>query len=425
MHLQPRHTFQTAVLLFPLLFLSHLAMSQQPSQQTGWIASWTASQAVMDPDPSEPLTNLNNQTVRERLVVTVGGKQIRIRLSNEFGSAPLQLGRVSVAMAQGPAGVVSDSIHAVKFGGQEAILIPPGASTLSDPVDFSVKNGAEISVSLYLPKPVTFVTGHGLALRRAVISPSGDHTQDAAILGGKESDSSVFLSTVLVPAQPNQRVIVAFGDSTVDGDGSTPEADRMWPSDLFRRLEETHGGTQFAVVNEGLAGNRLLHEGPVASFGASGIARFDRDALSVPGIAYIVLLEGTNDIGFPGASFGDLHLAPANGAPTVEDITGAYKKLIARAHARNIRVIGSTIMPCEGVPITGYHTEAKEQIRQAVNQWIRTSGAFDGVVDFDAVVRDPDHPGRLLQRFASADHLHPNDAGYQAMADAINLSLFR
>jgi lysophospholipase L1-like esterase len=425
MRLQVRHAFLSAFLFFPLLFLSRLAMSQQPGQQSGWIASWTASQSVMDPDPTEPLTNLNNQTVRERLRITLGGKQIRIRLSNECSSTPLQVGRASVAMAQGPAGVAQDGLRAIKFGGQESILIRAGASTLSDPVDFPAKNGAEISVNLYLPKPVTSVTGHGLALRRAVISTTGDHTYDAAIEGGKESDSSVFLSAVLVPAQPNQRVIVAFGDSTVDGDGSTPEADRMWPSDLFRRLEETHGGTQFAVVNEGLAGNRVLSDGPIASFGPSALARFDRDALSVPGAAYIVLLEGTNDIGFPGASFGDLHLAPANSAPTVEEITSGYQKLIARAHARGVKIVGSTIMPCEGVPIPGYHTEAKEQMRQAVNQWIRTSGAFDGVADFDAVVRDPDHPSRLLPRFASADHLHPNDAGYQAMADAINLTLFR
>ena len=425
MRLQVRHAFLSAVLFFPLFFLSHFAMSQQPVQQSGWIASWTASQSVMDPDPSEPLTNLNNQTVRERLRITIGGKQIRIRLSNECSSTPLQVGRVSVAMPQEPASVVPDGLRAVKFGGQEAILIPPGAAALSDPVDFPVKNGAEISISLYLPNHVTSVTGHGLALRRAVISTSGDHTQDATIQGAKESDSSVFLSAVLVPAQPNQGVIVVFGDSTVDGDGSTPEADHTWPSDLFRRLEEPHGGTQFAVVNEGLAGNRVLSDGPIPSFGPSALARLDRDALSLPGTAYIILLEGTNDIGFPGASFGDLHLAPANSAPTAEEITSGYQKLIARAHARGVKIIGATIMPCEGVPITGYHTEAKEQMRQAVNQWIRTSGAFDGVVDFDAVVRDPDHPGRLLPRFASADHLHPNDAGYQAMANAINLALFK
>jgi lysophospholipase L1-like esterase len=409
------------VLLCFLLLVSHLA----PGQRRAWIATWTASPEAAAPDPDEPLMSLNNQTARERVRVTAGGKQIRIRLSNECSSAPLLVGRVRVGVAQGPAGVVPGSLQPVTFGGQNTILIPPGAPALSDPVDFPVKNGSEISISLYFPKRPNSVTWHSLAMKRAVISTPGDHTREVTIQGGKESDSSVFLSAVLVPAQAEKRVIVAIGDSLVDGDGSTPEADRNWPSDLSRRLEIRPSARQFAVVNQGIAGNRLLGDGPIASLGVSALARFDRDALSVPGVTHIVLLEGTNDIGFPGAKLGDLLLAPASDGPTVEEILGAYRQLIDRAHARGIRVIGSTLTPCEGVIIPGYHTEAKERMRQAVNQWIRTSGAFDGVIDFDAVVRDPGHPSRLLPRFASEDHLHPNDAGYQAMADAIDLSLFR
>ena len=412
-------SFKTAFLFF-LLLASGFAVGQKPK----WIATWTASPEAADPDPDEPLTNLNDQTVRERVRVTVGGRQIRIRLSNECSSAPLLVGRVSVGVAQGQASVVTGSLRPVTFGGQDAILIPPGAPILSDPVDLRIKNGSEISISLYFPKHPSSVTWHALALKRAVISEHGDHTRDITIQGGKESDSSVFLSAVLVPAQADPRVIVAFGDSIVDGDRSTPETDRNWPSDLFRRLERAHNGSQFGVVNEGIAGNRLLSDGPLTSLGISALARFDRDALAVPGITDIVLLEGINDIGFPGATLGDLSLAPATDAPTVEDIIGAYRQFISRAHARGIRVIGSTIMPSEGVTIPGYHTEAKERMRQAVNQWIRTSRAFDGVIDFDAVVRDPGYPGRLLPRLASRDHLHPNDAGYQAMADAIDLSLF-
>jgi lysophospholipase L1-like esterase len=409
------------VLLCFLLLVSHVA----PGQQRAWIATWTASPEAAAPDPDEPLMSLNNQTARERVRVTAGGKQIRIRLSNECSSAPLLVGRVRVGVAQGPAGVVPGSLQPVTFGGQNTILIPPGAPALSDPVDFPVKNGSEISISLYFPKRPNSVTWHSLAMKRAVISTPGDHTREVTIQGGKESDSSVFLSAVLVPAQAEKRVIVAIGDSLVDGDGSTPEADRNWPNDLSRRLEIRPSARQFAVVNQGIAGNRLLGDGPIASLGVSALARFDRDALSVPGVTHIVLLEGTNDIGFPGAKLGDLLLAPASDGPTVEEILGAYRQLIDRAHARGIRVIGSTLTPCEGVIIPGYHTEAKERMRQAVNQWIRTSGAFDGVIDFDAVVRDPGHPSRLLPRFASEDHLHPNDAGYQAMADAIDLSLFR
>jgi lysophospholipase L1-like esterase len=411
---------KTALLLF-FLPIPHFAMGQQPA----WIATWTASPEAADPDPNEALLNLNDQTVRERVRVTTGGEQIRIRLSNECSSVPILVGKVSVGVAENPARVAPHSLRRVTFGGQDSILIPQGAPMLSDPVDFPINNDSEISISLYFPKHVTSMTWHSLALKRAVISTHGDHTQEVAIQGGKESDSSAFLSSVLVPAHSNRHVIVAFGDSIVDGDGSTPETDRNWPSDLYRRLEKAHKGSQFAVVNEGIAGNRLLGDGPIASLGISALARFDRDALSVPGVTDVLLLEGTNDIGFPGARLGDLSLATAADAPTAEEIVGAYQQFIARAHARGIRVIGCTIMPSEGVAIQGYYTEAKEHTRQVVNQWIRNSRVFDGVIDFDAVVRDPNRPSRLLPRLASNDHLHPNDAGYRAMADAIDLSLFQ
>jgi lysophospholipase L1-like esterase len=411
---------KTASVLF-LLLLSHVAMGQRPM----WIATWTASPEAADADPDDALLNLDDQTVRERVRVTLGGRQIRIRLSNECSSAPVLVGRVSVGIARSPAGVVWGSPRQVTFGKKDTILIPPGAPALSDPVDLSVTDGSEIAISLYFPKRVTSVTGHSLALRRAVISKHGDQTQDIAIEGGKESDGSVFLSEVLVPAEAKRRVIVAFGDSIVDGDKSTPETDHNWPSDLFRRLQETHQGSHFAVVNAGIAGNRMLSNGPFTSLGVAGLARFDRDAISVPGVAYIVVLQGINDISFPGAMLGNSPLASVADAPTVEEITGGYQQMIARAHARGIRVIGCTIMPTEGVTVAGYHTEVKEHLRQAINHWIRTSKAFDEVIDFDAVMRDPDHPSRLLPRLASEDHLHPNDDGYQRMASATDLSLFR
>jgi lysophospholipase L1-like esterase len=292
-------------------------------------------------------------------------------------------------------------------------------------VAFPVAYGVEISVTLYFPKRVTAPTWHALALKRAVVSTQGDDTHQEKIQGGTEAPSLVLISAVLVPAQPSQRVIVAFGDSIVDGDGSTVDADHTWPSDLVRRLEKVPGGSKWSVVNEGIAGNRLLADGPIASLGVSALARFDRDALAVPGVTHIVLLEGINDLGFPGAKLGELSLADAADMRTAEDLIGAYRQLISRAHARGVKLIGSTMTPCQGVDIPGYYSETKEATRQAVNKWIRTSRAFDGVIDFDAVLRDPDHPSRLLPRFASEDHLHPNDAGYQAMADAIHVALFQ
>ena len=411
---------KTASVLF-LLLLSNVAMGQRPV----WIATWTASPEAADADPGDALFNLNDQTVRERVRVTLGGPQIRIRLSNECSSASVLVGRVSVGTARSPRDVESGSLRRVTFGNKDTILIPPGAPVLSDPVDLPVTDGSEIAISLYFPKRVTSVTGHSLALKRTVISTHGDHTQDIAIKGGNESDSSVFLSEVLVPAQAKRQVIVAFGDSIVDGDKSTPEMNHDWPSDLFRRLQEIPQGSHFAVVNEGIAGNRILTNGPFSSLGIAGLARFDRDAMSVPGVTHIVVLQGINDISFPGAMLGKISLAPEADPPPADEIIGGYQQMIARAHASGIRIIGCTIMPTGGVTIVGYHTELKEQLRQAINHWIRTSKAFDEVIDFDAVMRDPDHPSRLLPRLASEDHLHPNDDGYQRMASAIDLSLFR
>jgi lysophospholipase L1-like esterase len=202
---------------------------------------------------------------------------------------------------------------------------------------------------------------------------------------------------------------------------STIDADHNWPSDLIRRLGKTPEGSKTAVVNEGIAGNRLLGDG----FGVNALARFDRDAAALQGVTHIVLLEGINDISFPGVKLGDSYLADPADIRTPEDLIGAYRQLISRAHARGVKLIGATMTPCEGVELPGYYSESKEATRQAVNKWIRTSGSFDAVIDFDAVLRDPDHPSRLLPRFASQDHLHPNDAGYQAMADAVDLALFR
>jgi lysophospholipase L1-like esterase len=412
---------RTCALICSLLLAPPIATAQRE----GWIATWAASPEPAELDPNQAILNLQDQTVRERVRISVGGSQIRIRLSNEYGSSPLFVGSVTVAVPKDPASVKSGSIQAVTFGGRNSIAIPAGAPAISDPVALTVAYGAEISISLYLPKRVTTPTWHALALKRAVVSSQGDHTYDEKIQGATEASKSMFVSAVLVPAQPSQRLVVAFGDSIVDGDGSTFDADRNWPSDLIRRLGKTPNGSKLAVVNEGIAGNRLVGDGPLASLGVSALARFDRDALSMPGVTHIVLLEGINDLGFPGAKLGELSLADPADVRSAEDLTGAYRQLIARAHARGIKLIGTTITPCEGVDIPGYYSDAKEATRQAVNKWIRTSSAFDGVIDFDAVLRDPDHPSRLLPRFASEDHLHPNDAGYQAMADAIDLALFQ
>jgi lysophospholipase L1-like esterase len=396
--------------------------------RNAWIATWAASPQPTAPDPNEPLFNIEDQTVRERVRVSIGGAQICIRFSNEYGFAPLLVGSATVAAPNDTASVRPGSIQTVTFGGRNSVTIPAGAPVLSDPLAFPVTSGAEISISLYFPKRVATPTLHLLALKRAVVSQHGDHTRAEKIEGGAASESSILVSAVLVPAQPSQRLVVAFGDSVTDGDGSTVDADHNWPSDLIRRLGKTPEGSKLAVVNEGIVGNRLLSDCFIASvgcFGVSALARFDRDALALPGVTHIVLLEGINDIGFPDAKLGGSYLAGPDDVRTPEDLIDAYRQLISRAHSHGVKLIGATISPFEGVDFPGYYSESKEAYRQTINKWIRTSGSFDGVIDFDAVLRDPDHPSRLWPRFSSKDHLHPNDAGYRAMADAIDLALFK
>jgi len=406
-----------------LILLSAAAWANDRSDRQDWVAAWTASPEASDPDPKEPLANLDGQTVRERVRISTGGSAIRVRLSNEHGSSPLRIGSATVALAGDPSSVRPRSIKTLTFGGSAAVTIPTGAPVLSDPVAFSVASGAEISISLYFPGRVTTPTLHGLALKRAIITAKGDFTHDERLHTAGISESSVAVSAVLVPAVRGQRLLVAFGDSLTDGDGSTIETDRNWTSDLARRLAIVPHGPPIAVVNQGIAGNRLLADGfAFHSLGSSALARFDRDVLSVPGATHVVLLEGVNDLAFPGANIGR-ELADPSETVTADELIGAYLQLIARAHAVHIKVIGATLTPFEGARIPGYYSQAKEATRQIINQWIRTGGAFDGLIDFDALLRDPEHPSRMQERYVSRDHLHPNDAGYQAMADAIDISL--
>jgi lysophospholipase L1-like esterase len=401
-----------------LLFVPELVAASP----NAWIATWATSPQSGTPNPREPLLNIDNQTVRERVRASIGGSQIRLRFSNEFGSSPLLIGAATVAIPTNASTVKEESIRNVTFEGRNSIEIPAGTPVLSDPISLQLTPGAEISISIYFPNRLTTPTLHAFAFKHAVVSQHGDFTHEKKIDPAALSTASILVTAVLVPAQPSNRLVVAFGDSISDGDGSTVDADNNYPNNLIRRIAKTSNGSTLAVVNEGIVGNRLLRDTDI--FGVSALARFDRDALVLPGVTHIVLLEGINDIGFVGAKMDGQYLSDPAETRSAQDIIDAYRQLISRAHARGIKVIGATITPCEGVDIPGYYSDAKELVRKTVNKWIRTGGAFDGMIDFDAVVRDPDHPTRLLPKFASKDHLHPNDAGYKAMADSIDLALF-
>ena len=318
---------RVCVCLCLLLFVSDLIGSSN-----SWIATWATSPQSGTPNSHEPLLNIDNQTVRERIRVSIGGSQIRLRFSNEFGSSPLLIDSASVAIPTDASSVKRESMRSVTFEGNRSVTIPAGAPILSDPVMFPVNSGDEISISIYFPKRITTPTLHAFAFKHAVVSQQGDFTHAEKIEPAAASTASTSVSAVFVPSEAPHRLVVAFGDSITDGDGSTVDADNNWPSNLIRRLAKTSESSKIAVVNEGIVGNRLLRDGDV--FGVSALARFDRDALVLPGVTHIVLLEGMNDIGFPGAKMGRQYLAgPAEG-PNVQDITDAYRQLISRARLR-------------------------------------------------------------------------------------------
>ena len=376
-----------------------------------WVTSWSAS-----PQGATPRTvaavGFGNQTVREVVFTSVGGNSIRLELTNAFGVSPLQVGHVTVAEAGLGAAVVPGTIHPVTFGGSASVRIPAGAQVLSDPVVMQVEPLQNLAVSVYLPGRTGAATIHADAQQVNWVSAAGDHAAEAGagafIL---QTRSWYYLSGLVVRSPGAAGTVVAFGDSITDGVQSTVGADMRWPNDLARRLD-AQGGPGLSVADEGIGGNRVLTGSRCC--GASAEARFARDALDQPGVRDIIVLEGINDIGF-GAGL-------PNAGPDVSacQLIAGYEQLIAQAHARGLRIFGATLLPFQGA---GYYTAAGEATREAVNTWIRTSGAFDGVIDFDAVMRDPAHPLRLNPAYDSGDHLHPDDAGYQAMANAVNLEM--
>jgi lysophospholipase L1-like esterase len=342
---------------------------------------------------------------------SIGGRRVRIELSNVFGSTPLAIGAAHIAVRDKDSAIVAASDRALLFGGRPTCWIPPGATEISDAVNLDLPAASDLAVSIYVPEDATADTMHAVGLHTTYISKEGDTTAAPAIADATTTQSFYFLTNVDVAAPPDSAAIVTFGDSITDGAVSTPNTDRSWPSFLARRLAAS-GGSNIAVLNQGISGNRLLRDGA----GVNALARFDRDVLVQPGVKWLMILEGINDIGL-GLRSG----AAASDAVTSDDLIGALKQLVERAHAHGIRVIGCTLTPFEGA---AYYSEAGEMARAAVNQWIRSPGAFDAVVDFDAATRDPEHPRQFRQGFNNGDHLHPNDAGYQAMADAIDLSVF-
>jgi lysophospholipase L1-like esterase len=397
------------------LSVNSFALSPAESQTTSWIGSWTASpQAPRGVMPA----SFSNRTIRQIVHLSIGGDKVRLRLSNEFGTKPVLIGAASVAMAGKSSDIVSASLRALTFGGAKSVIIQPGAPAVSDPVELSVAPLSDVAVSLYLPAATELGTVHAIGLQTAYVSTTGDFTASSEFPVVDRFVNRFFLTGVMVEPSSSVRAIVTFGDSITDGTASTVNGNARWPDVLARRLKEA--GAAVAVLNQGISGNRVLSDGA----GVSALARFERDVLSQPGVSHVVIFIGINDIGWPGTA-----IEPGGIVRTADEIIAGYKQLIERAHLRAIKVIGSPLTPFEnalaGGPNQGYFTPEKEAKRLAVNNWIRTSGAFDGLIDFDRVVADPAHPSAIAAAYDSGDHLHPNDAGYKAMGESVDLKLFQ
>lgn len=407
--LLPKRRALQAVLSFALLAASAFA---QAADTGAWVPSWTASpQPIWNSDFVLPLglpATLHDQTVRQTVRASVGGSRVRVVLSNEYGAQALQIGAAQIAPAGEPG-------KALTFGGQQAVTVPASAVVMSDPVEMPVAPLSQLSVSLYFPQTTPLTTIHWDGLQPAQIA-AGNAVNANVLKADAVVNSRLFLSAVLVEAAPGTRTVVAFGDSITDGAASTPGTDQRWPDFLARRL----AGQNVAVVNAGISGGRVLKN----HMGMNALARFERDVLGQPGIASVVLLMGINDISWPGSTFG-----PNEPATPADALMAGYRQLIARAKSRGVRIAGATLTPFEGAltmpgsPIANYHSPAKDAVRQRINAWIRSSGEFDAVLDFDAVVRDPQNPLRILPAYDSGDHLHLGDAGNKAVAEAVDLKL--
>jgi lysophospholipase L1-like esterase len=413
------------VLIVPQLGRTGAAQSAQstPAAQDHWVATWGSAQqtgrggarpgapgaAPAAPAAAAPpvFSGFTDQTVRMAFRVSLGGARLRVHLANTFGTTPLVIGAAHVALrAQGP-DIVPDSDRALRFDGKATVTIPPGAEMISDPVDLLVPPLAELAVSVFVPGPTGPLTGHSMALQTTYVSRDGDVTQDATLAEPTTTQAWYWVSEVDVAAPADAAAVVAFGDSITDGATSTPGTNGSWPSRLAERLAADPSTARVAVVNEGISGNRILADGA----GVSALARFDRDVLSVAGVRWVMLLEGINDIGQLGRG----------GTLDPDALIGAMKQVIVRAHTHGIKVIGCTLTPYGGA---GYATDAGEDFRSRVNAFIRTSPLFDAVVDFDAATRDPANPTQFLPAYNKTDHLHPNDEGYRAMANAVDLTIF-
>ena len=395
-------------LVFSLFVLGGFAALAQ-GQASNWVGTWAASPVGSAVNEGQP--GPGNTTYRNIVHISLGGPAVRVQLTNEFGTQPLTVGAAHVAISAGGGGAIqTNTDHALTFNGKPTVEIPAGAFVVSDPVTMQAAPLSDLAVSVYVPEQrIRNTTCHSFADSTNYVL-QGDATAAATADKSNPIYAWCFVKGIDVKTDGKAAAIVTFGDSITDGAQGTRDANGRWPDVLAARLQADKNRT-LGVLNEGIGGNRVLHDG----YGPSALARFDRDVIAQSGVKYLIILEGINDIG----RLKDPHEQGDN--ITADDLIFGLTQLVTRAHQHGIKVFGATLTPY--LP-TGYSSPQGEQVRQAYNQWIRTSGIFDGVIDFDKITQDPANPGTFLPAYDSGDHLHPGDAGYKAMGDAIDLSLF-
>ena len=384
----------------------------RPPPASRWVGTWAASPQRATAEQAPPAPGFANATLRQRVRVSLGGNRVRLRFSNAFGETPLTLDSVEMALSGEGSAIRPGTGRALTFGGRRSVTVAPGALAESDALAFALPALADVTVSLHLKGAPAQITIHP-GSRTTSYFASGDVASAVDLPDAARIDHWYFLNGIDVERDDRAATVAILGDSITDGRGSTTNGNDRWPDQLARRLQADPRTAHVAVVNHGIGGNRLLRDG----LGPSALSRLDRDVLAQPGVRWLVVLEGINDLGtrVEAREKGDSWA-------TADDIIGAYQQIVARARARGLRVYGATLMPFDG--FTRYFRPDTEADRQTVNAWIRTGGHFDGVIDFDAVTRDPGHPSRLGAAVDGGDHLHPSAGGYRIMADAVDLSLF-
>jgi lysophospholipase L1-like esterase len=402
-----RQTFFAVPLVCIALTLSVFAKDKSPH----WVGTWATAPQAVEPNSVPPPPGFADSTLRQIIHVSIGGHRIRVRFSNAYGTTGLTIPSAHIALSAGDGKIRPESDKALTFHGNPSVTLPPGAPMYSDPIDFDLAPLSDLVITIRLNGVPEQITSH-FASHEVSYLQAGDAVSASDMSNAVHVEHWYYINGVDVLADSSAGAIVALGDSITDGSKSTTNANNRWPDELARRLQADKNTKNIAVLNEGIGGNRLVHDRSAQN----ALARFDRDVLAQAGVRWLVVLEGINDIG------GRTRAKERNEqVPSADDLIAAYEQIITRAHAHGIRVYGATVLPYEGA---FYFTPDGEADRQKVNHWIRSSGQFDAAIDLEATTHDPKKPSQFAEAYDSGDHLHPADAGYKAMGDSVDLKLF-